>query len=126
MPRIFVSQALVDGWLGAGRIQLEGDLLHVFAGGASTHLFINPAVFFERVDGADVDPYDILGSVRSSQELAAMGAEHFESSVVLGDYAYTVRPGFIALPIGPDGTETVLDGGGWAQLVGTLESLGHG
>ncbi|RMG97777.1 MAG: hypothetical protein D6705_07875 [Deltaproteobacteria bacterium] len=126
MPRIFVSQGLVDEWLGAGRVRLEGDLLHLDAGGAPMAMFINPAVYFDRIDGQDVDAYDVLGVVKSAQELAQMGAEHYETSVVLGDYAYTVIPGFLAIPVGPDGTEQILDGVGWGRLLAGLSALAPG
>lgn len=124
MPRIYVAQALVDRWLGEGRIELDGDLLRLSAGGPPTSLFINPAVYFERVDGGDADPHQVVGCVKSSQELAQMGAEHYDTSVVLGDHAYTVQPGFIAVPVGADGTETLLDGAAWTSLVGALQRMG--
>ena len=122
MPRIYVSQALVDRWLGEGQIELDGDLLRL--AGRQTSLFISPAVFFEHIDGADVDPHAVVGCVKTSQELTQIGAEHFDTSVVLGESAYTVQPGFIAVPVGPDGTETLLDAGAWSQLVQALESMG--
>ena len=121
MPRIYVSQALVDRWLGEGRIELEGDLLRL--AGPPMSLFINPAVYFESIDGGDADPHQVVGCVKSSQELAQIGAEHYDTSVVLGEHAYTVQPGFIAVPVGADGTETRLDGGAWSQLVGMLQHM---
>ena len=56
--------------------------------------------------------------------LAQMGADHYENSVVLGDHAYTVKPGFVALPIGQDGSEMNLDGSQWGTLLYAFESLG--
>lgn len=131
MPRIYVSQALVDRWLVEARIELDGDLLRV--SGAPSSLFINPAVYFVRIDGgaADTesgtdpraDPNKLVGCVKSSQELAQMGAEHYDTSVVLGEQAYTVQPGFIAVPVGADGTETLMDAEGWSALVATLQGM---
>ncbi|MCH9684491.1 MAG: hypothetical protein K0V04_23855 [Deltaproteobacteria bacterium] len=123
MPRIFVAQTLVDRWLSESQVQLDGELLRVPSGGASTALFISPAVFFEQVDGGDQDPYQVVGCVKSSQELAQMGAEHYDTSVILGEQAYTVRPGFMAVPVGADGTETLMDGSAWGLLVGTLQQM---
>lgn len=131
MPRIYVSQALVDRWLVETRIELEGDLLRV--SGPASSLFINPAVYFVRVDGGaesqadpSADPNKLLGCVKSSQELAQMGAEHYDTSVVLGERAYTVQPGFIAVPVGADGTETLMDAAGWSALVATLQAMEAG
>ena len=118
-----MSQLLVDQMLSSGRIALDGDLVRFQGGATPLALYINPAVYFERVDGTDVDAYDVVGAVKSLQELAQMGAEHYETSVVLGDYAYTVKPGFLAIPVGADGTEAVLDGIGWGRLLGTFQAL---
>lgn len=123
MPRIFVAQALVDQWLAEGLIQLDGELLRLSAGTSVTSLFITPAVCFEQVDGDDQDPYQVVGCVKSSIELSQMGAEHFDTSVVLGELAYTVMPGFLAVPVGPDGTETLMDGASWGRLRSTLAQM---
>lgn len=125
MPRIFVAQSLADSWLAAGRVQLERDLLRLpQSGGAGPDLFINPAVFFKCIDGSESDAHDVVGRVKTAQELAQMGADHYETSVVMGDYAYTVVPGFLAIPVDPKGAELKLDGGAWGRLLGQLESLG--
>jgi hypothetical protein len=125
MPRIFVAQPLVDTWLAAGRVQLERDLLKVpDAAGNMVDLFINPAVFFERIDGSETDVHGVVGKVKTSQELAQMGADHYEGSVVMGDYAYTVVPGFIAVAVDARGAEVKLDGASWGRLMVQIESLG--
>ncbi len=123
MPHVFVAQALVDRWLNDGVIQLDGELMRLAVGANSMSLFISPAVYFEQVDGGGQDQYQVVGSVKSSQELAQMGGEHFDTSVVLGEQAYTVVPGFIALPVGPDGTETLMNGATWGQLQQTLMQI---
>jgi hypothetical protein len=123
MPRIFVAQTLVDAWLSSGGVSLEQDLLRL-SGPPSVDLFINPAVWFEKIDGGDADPHDVVGRVKTSQELAQMGADHYESSVVMGDFAYTVKPGFTAIVVDARGSEVRLDGPSWGRLMAQLEQLG--
>jgi len=123
MPRIFVAETLIDRWLSEGQIQLDGELLRLSGGGVPASLFISPAVFFEGVDGGDDDPYQVVGCVKSSQELAQMAADHIETSVIMGDHAYTVEPGFLAVPVGADGTETLMDGATWSRLRGALSEM---
>lgn len=123
MPRIFVAQSLIDTWLNEGWILLDGELLRLSAGGAPTSLFISPAVYFLNVDGSDDDPYQVVGCVKSSQELSQMAAEHYETSVIMGEQAYTVEPGFMAVPVGPDGTETLMDGPSWSRLRDALLAM---
>lgn len=123
MPRIFVSQALVDAWISGNRSRLEGDMLRLPVEAGPISLYLNPAVHIERIDGHDVDPHGIVGTVRSAQELTQMGAELYDTSVILGECAYSVRPGFLAIPVGEGGVEAVFDGVSWMRLTSTLSSL---
>lgn len=108
-----------------GKVELDRDLLRVPLVGASNRvdLFINPAVFFDKVDGSDPDEMNVLGRVKTTQELAQMGADHYETAVIVGDAAYTVKPGFVASAVGPNGSETALDAATWGRLLATLEGL---
>ncbi|MCA9637771.1 MAG: hypothetical protein KC420_17210 [Myxococcales bacterium] len=123
MPRIFIAQSLVDGWISGGKAQLDRDILRVGGGGGTFDLFINPAVYFDRIDGSESDDAGVIGKVKTSQELAQMDAEHYETSVVLGDAAYTVVPGILAVAVDPQGAEITLDGATWGHLCGALEAL---
>lgn len=123
MARVFLAQTLVDRWLSAGRVHMEGDLLRLDAGGTPMTLFLNPACHVQGVDGGGPDPHQLLGRVVSAQDLAARGGEQFETSALVGDTAYVVSPGFLAVVVGPDGTEQPLDPMTWARLRAALENL---
>ncbi len=126
MPRIFVSQTLVDAWITSGRTRLDGDLLRLPGEAGPVSLYLSPAVHVERIDGHDVDPHGLVGTVRSGQELTNMGAELYDTSVILGECAYSARPGFLAIPVGEGGVEAMFDAQAWRRLVGTLVALQSG
>lgn len=126
MPRIFVSQTLVDAWITGGRTRLEGDMLRLPGEAGPVSLYLSPAVHVERIDGHDVDPHGLVGTVRSGQELTTMGAELYDTSVILGECAYSARPGFLAIPVGEGGVEAMFDATAWARLVDTLVALQSG
>jgi hypothetical protein len=123
MPRIFVSQALLDAWISGNRTRLDGDLLRLPAQAGPLSLYLSPAVHIERIDGHDVDPHSLVGTVRSAQELSQMGAELYDTSVILGECAYSVRPGFLATPVGEGGVEAMFEGVAWSRLVQTLSAM---
>jgi hypothetical protein len=123
MPRLYVSQPLLDAWLATGSTRIDGDLLRVSGEGATWTLVLDPAVVFERIDGHDADPYGLVGAVKTTRELAQMGAEYFDISVVLAEHAYTVRPGFVAVPITAEGQVTQFDARGWARLLAAITRL---
>jgi len=62
---------------------------------------MQPAVHFVRSSGTEGDPHDLVGRVKSKQELDAMGADSFEKSVIYKDTAYDVIDGFIGEPLPP-------------------------
>ncbi len=100
--RLFVSQAALDAWAEQGVIELEGNVLRPLAVGAPG-LALEPAVRFVGVIGAERDPNALAGTVKSAERLRELGAESLGDSVVLGDVAYEVQPGFLAVPEGPAG-----------------------
>ncbi len=94
---LFVSQAILDSWAGQGKIDFVGNVMTLLAGeGKGRSYALEPAVRFMKVLGADADPNSLLHKVKSIAQLKELGAEAVDDSVVLGDLAYEVQPGFLA------------------------------
>lgn len=94
---LFVSQAMLDAWAEQGRIDFVGNVMTLLSGeGRGRHYALEPAVRFLKVLGAEKDPNALLTKVKPLSQLREMGAEQVERSVVLGDLAYEVEPGFLA------------------------------
>jgi len=93
---LFVSQALLDTWAEQGRIDLVGNVITLLVGeGRGRSYALEPAVRFLRVAGGEADPHQLLARVKPLAQLREMGAEAVADSVVLGDAAYEVEPGFL-------------------------------
>jgi hypothetical protein len=94
---LFVSQAMIDSWADQGRIDFVGNVMTMLSGeGKGRSYQLEPAVRFLALLGADQDPHQLLKKVKSVAQLKELGAEVIDSSVVLGDVAYEVEPGFLA------------------------------
>jgi len=94
---LFVTQAMLDSWAGQGKIDFVGNVMTLLAGeGKGRSYALEPAVRFLKVLGADADPNGLLHKVKSAAQLRELGAEAVDDSVVLGDHAYEVEPGFLA------------------------------
>lgn len=102
MAQLFISQDRLDAWSAEQRISVSGDIMTLSDDGRSFR--IRPAVRFLRVAGSDEDPNQLLETVRDERSLDAMGADHYMYSVILGETAYDVQPGFLGEPI-PRGSE---------------------
>lgn len=95
--RMFVSQATLDQWLGEDTVDVDGDVMAIRNVG---HRFqLNTAFHFlsEVAEGGDAG--ELVGKVKTLDQVIALGGEHCAGSVILGDNAYEVVEGFLGLPI---------------------------
>jgi len=95
--RLFVESALVDQWITGGGAELVGGVLRARATGACFSLEEAVHVVDEVAGAGDAPGF--VGRVRPVAELAARGAELLDRSMVLGDAAYDVVPGFLVTPL---------------------------
>ena len=94
---LFVSQAMIDSWAEAGKIDFVGNVMTLLAGeGKGRSYALEPAVRFLKVLGDEKDPNGLLHKVKSTAQLKEMGAEPAEDSCILGDVGYEVQPGYLA------------------------------
>ena len=96
MARLFISNTRLESWTVEGKVTVDGTRLVLAE--SSRAFELRPAVYFERVAGDETDPHDLLGKVKDTEELAAMGADHMASSVIYVETAYDVVPGFVGAP----------------------------
>lgn len=94
---LFVSQVALEAWAEQKKIDFQGSLMTLVAGeGRGKSYALAPAVLFLKVLGGEGDPHQLLARVKTEAKLREMGAEHVEDSVILGEVAYQVQPGFLA------------------------------
>ena len=97
MARLFISEERLDAWMADGKVDLDGELMTLKEIGKS--FTIRPAVRFLEVTGNEEDVGQLLGKVKDEEGLAELGAEHYSTSVILGDVAYEVQQGFLGDPV---------------------------
>ena len=96
MARLFVSQDQLDRWTAEGKVKLDDDIMSLPALNRSFKL--RTAVrFLSVIEGADA--HGLIGRVKTDEQLAEMGGEHYGASVIMGDVGYECEEGFIGLPI---------------------------
>src|SRR5580700_8366587 len=96
--RVFFPQAALDLWLGDGTVDLRGDELTIVAEGRRYRLAEAVRIMNEVTGGADTN--NLIGRVKPKSFLDDKKAEILESSLLLGDNAYDVIPGWLGEPIG--------------------------
>lgn len=96
--RVFFPQEALDVWLSEERVELKGDELVLKAEGRTYRL--TEAVRVVREVTGTPDSYDLVGRVKSKVFLEALESELLGTSMIIGDNAYDVVPGFVGLPVG--------------------------
>ncbi len=96
--RIFFPQDSLDHWIGESRVDLVGNELVIKAENRRYRVVEAVRVLSE-VSGTP-DFFEIVGKVKSVTFLSELGAEILGSSMVLGDNAYEIMPGFMGTAIG--------------------------
>lgn len=97
--RVFFPQLAVDQWGIDGKIDLTSSELIVLADGRRYKIEEAVRVVAE-VTGAN-DDHKLVGKVKPKRLLDEMGAEILEGSMILGDFAYDVVPGWMGTPATP-------------------------
>ena len=95
--RLFFPQDALDAWLVAECIELTDTELTLKAEGRKYRL-AEAAYIVAEVTGTP-DPHEIVGRVKSKGFLSELGAEVLEKSMMLGDNAYDIEPGFLGAPL---------------------------
>jgi hypothetical protein len=95
--RLFWPQETMNEWIVGEKVTIDGDVLLIRDVKRSYH--ISQAVYFEADVGGGEDPQGLVGRVKEIASLQKLGAEHYMDSVLIGDSAYKVTPGFTGQPI---------------------------
>ena len=91
--RVFFPQQALDEWLEQGRIALVDDEMTLKPDGQRYRLSSAIRILAEVAEGTD--PHDLVGKVKTNEQIVSLGGDHQADSLVLGDNAYQVVDGFI-------------------------------
>ena len=96
--RIFFPQVALDEWIVEGTAELQDGELTLLRVGRRYRLAEAIHVVKDASGGGDAE---LLGRVKARVYLEQLGAEIVETSMLLGDAAYDVEPGWIGVPAVP-------------------------
>jgi hypothetical protein len=103
MARLYISTDQMDRWTQEGKVNLQDDVMTLPAMNRTFRL--RAAVrFLSVIEGAD--QHELIGRVKSDEQLTKMGAEHYGASVILGEVGYECEEGFLGTPSDPNASGT--------------------
>lgn len=102
--RVFFPQAALDQWIVEGTVDLQkGELTILGEVGQGRRYVLEEAVRVMREVSGAGDSAKLIGRVKTRAWLESQGGEIVETSMLLGDAAYDVEPGWVGTPAGPPG-----------------------
>src|SRR5437764_13696427 len=98
--QMFVAQTTLESWLDSGKVDFDGRVVRLKSHEVAFDL--ESAVrFIAIIDG--VQESNLLGKVLPESRIKELGGEVLGDSVVFGEIAFQVRPGYIATRQGTPG-----------------------
>jgi hypothetical protein len=92
--KVFLPQDIVDAWVTSDKVDLNGETMTFRSNGLSLRLV--PGYFFDHVSAGTDAGNDLLGKVKAKAAMAALGAEAYMNSIIVGETAYDVELGYVA------------------------------
>jgi hypothetical protein len=94
VTKLFLSQAQLEEWALEDKADLrEGRLVVAAEGGSAWPL--TPAVHVVQLVTGE-DTHQLVSRVKTEEQLSRLGAEQMADSILVGDSAYEVVPGYVA------------------------------
>ena len=90
--KLFLPHKTLEEWSLSEKADLQDGKLVVTEGNSSHP--VAPAVHFQKLVSGE-DTQGLLGRVKTSTQLAALNAEHFADSCIIGESAYEVVEGYV-------------------------------
>ena len=95
--RMFVSQGTLDAWLTSGQVDVDGEIMMLSHVGQRFELVTAVHFVNEVAEGGDAQ--QLIGKVKTLEQIVELGGEHYADSVLLGESAYEVVEGFLGMPV---------------------------
>lgn len=96
--RFFFPEAAVNDWIVAEVVDVRDGELTILSEGRR-YALVEAVRVLREVTGS-VDGHDLIGRVKTRAQLDPLGAEIIETSMLLGDAAYDIEPGWVGAPVG--------------------------
>ncbi len=94
MDKVFFSQAILGSLVEEGKIRLDKNMLTLLTPD-NPSFELEPAYRFVKTADNGPDPHGLVGRIQYETELKSRNAEIYLDSIIIGDTAYVVEPGFV-------------------------------
>ncbi|XXF75831.1 hypothetical protein P2318_22585 [Myxococcaceae bacterium GXIMD 01537] len=102
MTKLFLPQAQLEEWALEDKADLRDGRLVVAQEGGASYPVVPAVHFLNLVSGEDA--HNLVARVKTESQLQGLGAEQMADSVLVGEAAYEVVPGYVTEVTAPAST----------------------
>ncbi len=95
--KLFFSQEIINSWADDDKVKFENDVLTINTAKGVQEYKLTSAYRFVKVSDESPDPHGVVGTVRTQEELDSMGADVYMTSCLIGETAYDLEQGYVAV-----------------------------
>lgn len=92
--KIFIPQEKLEAWVQEGKISISDNVITTLAGNKISYKLI-PAFKFLRLTSGDSDSENLIGAVKTKDDIKHLKPDIFMDSIIIGNTAYEVEMGYI-------------------------------
>jgi hypothetical protein len=99
--KIFIPQDKLETWIQDGKISMTDNVITTLTGNRVSYKLV-PAFKFIKLTSGDTDIQQLIGTVKTKNDIKHLNPDIFMDSIIIGDMAYEVEMGYIGNITGND------------------------
>ena len=92
--KIFLPQEKLEAWVSEGKISFTDNIITTFSDSKVSYTLV-PAYKFLKLSSGDNDEQNLLGTIKTKEDLKDLNPDIFRDSIIINDNAYEVETGYI-------------------------------
>ena len=92
--KIFLPQDKLENWVSDGKISFSDNVITTLTGNKVKYKLV-PAYKFLKLTSGEKDEQNLLGTVKTKEDIKHLKPDIFMDSIIIGDMAYEVETGYI-------------------------------
>lgn len=92
--KIFIPQEKLETWVNDGKMSFSDNIITTLTGSKVRYKLV-PAYKFLKLTSGEKDEPNLLGTVKTKDDLKHLKPDIFLDSIIIGDIAYEVETGYI-------------------------------
>ena len=91
---IYIPHEKLEAWVTDGKISFSNNIIHILSGAKASYK-LTPAYKFIKLTSGNDDVENLIGKIKTKNDLINLNPDIFHDSIIIGNVAYEVEMGYI-------------------------------